>query len=123
MLHRQKMEESETESFTSEASRASTDLSSKTQSSMSSVFGDSSKRSSSPSSSPKSSKFSLPFRPRSGSSSDTEKQKKEDSLCRWLSNGTVVYKSVGLGLVDLVVGNKLVATASEMGVGTQIPGF
>jgi ornithine cyclodeaminase/alanine dehydrogenase-like protein (mu-crystallin family) len=56
--------------------------------------------------------------------SEKDKQKqKDDGLSRWLRDGTVVYKSVGVGLMDLVVGTKLVEVARQKGVGTQIEGF
>ncbi|RCI10294.1 hypothetical protein L249_8461 [Ophiocordyceps polyrhachis-furcata BCC 54312] len=64
----------------------------------------------------------MPFRKSSSSSSDGEK-KKEDSLARWLRDGTVVYKSVGLGIMDLVVGMQLIKLARSKGIGTQIEGF
>lgn len=60
---------------------------------------------------------------RSSSQRSTEKHKKEDALARWLRDGTVVYKSVGLGLMDLAVGMHLVELAKEKGIGTQVDGF
>ncbi|KAJ5550051.1 hypothetical protein N7535_002005 [Penicillium sp. DV-2018c] len=39
------------------------------------------------------------------------------------SGCNVVYKMVGMGLMDLVVGKKLLDVASEMGVGSYIQGF
>ncbi|GAO16323.1 hypothetical protein UVI_02017100 [Ustilaginoidea virens] len=54
---------------------------------------------------------------------ESDEGKKEDGLARWLRDGTVVYKSVGLGLMDLVVGMHLVKLANEKNVGTQIEGF
>ncbi|CAF3505092.1 hypothetical protein SNK03_009854 [Fusarium graminearum] len=59
----------------------------------------------------------------SSSSLDKEKRKSEDSLCQWLRDGTVVYKSVGLGLMDLVVGTHLIGFANKKNVGTRIDGF
>lgn len=47
----------------------------------------------------------------------------EKGLQKWLESGNVVYKSVGLGLMDLVTGGDLVALARERGVGTVIPDF
>lgn len=62
-----------------------------------------------------------------GSSSDKsskkKKKKQEDHLCRWLQAGNVVYKSVGLGLMDLTVGMKVVEFARQKGVGTLVDGF
>lgn len=79
------------------------------------------------SASPSRTSFSLPFRRRgSGSSdatSDSGKKKKEDAMSRWLRDGTVVYKSVGLGLMDLVVGMHIIKLAKEKDVGTQVGGF
>jgi ornithine cyclodeaminase/alanine dehydrogenase-like protein (mu-crystallin family) len=47
----------------------------------------------------------------------------EKGLQKWLESGNVVYKSVGLGLMDLVTGGDLVALARERGVGTVVPDF
>ncbi|KAH9885560.1 ornithine cyclodeaminase [Xylariomycetidae sp. FL2044] len=47
----------------------------------------------------------------------------DDHLSRWLTTGNVVYKSVGLGLMDLVVGLEIVKLARETGVGTHVEGF
>ncbi|QSZ34689.1 hypothetical protein DSL72_007544 [Monilinia vaccinii-corymbosi] len=48
---------------------------------------------------------------------------KEDGMTRWLRNGNVIYKSVGMGLMDLVVGAELVRLARERGVGVCVEGF
>lgn len=44
-------------------------------------------------------------------------------LMEWLTRGNVIYKSVGLGLMDIVVGNELIAFANRRGVGTRIEHF
>ncbi|KAK4554634.1 hypothetical protein LTR86_008136 [Recurvomyces mirabilis] len=44
-------------------------------------------------------------------------------LMEWLTKGNVIYKSVGLGLMDVVVGNELVRMGRERGVGTTIEEF
>lgn len=44
-------------------------------------------------------------------------------LKEWLTRGNVIYKSVGLGLMDVVVGNGLIDFARERGVGTTIENF
>lgn len=67
-------------------------------------------------------------RTNSTSSSATRKKskkqtEKEHDMCRWLSTGNVVYKSVGMGLMDLVVGSDLVTLARERGVGAVVPDF
>lgn len=104
-------------------------------SAMSSVFGSSEKRSmsstrsSSRTPSPSTARTSLSFHRRSSShSGDARKKKdakaaKEDRLARWLQGGNVIYKSVGLGLMDLAVGIKLIQLAREKCVGTHIEGF
>ncbi|KAK6855310.1 hypothetical protein PG995_008842 [Apiospora arundinis] len=46
-----------------------------------------------------------------------------DHLARWLTSGNVIYKSVGLGLMDLVVGNEIIRLAKEKGVGHHIENF
>lgn len=131
MLHRLAIEESDAETASSQASIASgvssIDINDRTPS-ISTVFGNSSSsRPTSPVGSPGSSmsKLSSPFhfRKNSGSSSDSEKKKKEDTLVRWLRDGTVIYKSVGLGLMDLVVGMHLVKVANEKNIGTSVEGF
>ena len=44
-------------------------------------------------------------------------------LKEWLTKGNVIYKSVGLGLMDVVVGNGIVEFARDRGVGTTIDNF
>ena len=47
----------------------------------------------------------------------------EKGLREWLMKGNVVYKSVGLGLMDVCVGEDLVNLAREKGVGGVVEGF
>ncbi|KAF2431703.1 NAD(P)-binding protein [Tothia fuscella] len=47
----------------------------------------------------------------------------DGGLGEWLTKGNVVYKSVGLGLMDVVVGGELVRLADERGVGTRLERF
>lgn len=47
----------------------------------------------------------------------------DKSLHEWLCRGNVIYKSVGLGLMDVTVGGDLVRVADERGVGTIIDNF
>ncbi|KAI9729639.1 MAG: hypothetical protein M1818_008442 [Claussenomyces sp. TS43310] len=49
--------------------------------------------------------------------------RKEDAMSRWLGEGNVIYKSVGMGLMDLVVGGDLLNLAVSKGIGTTIPQF
>ena len=71
--------------------------------------------------------FSLKARSLSTSSQGGKKKKKQteqqDQMSRWLSDGNVVYKSVGMGLMDLTVGSELVRIARRKGVGTTVKGF
>jgi ornithine cyclodeaminase/alanine dehydrogenase-like protein (mu-crystallin family) len=74
-------------------------------------------------------KPSLSLKKRSLSASSQSGRKKkpqteaQDQMCRWLSGGNVIYKSVGMGLMDLVVGGALVKMAREKGVGTTVREF
>ncbi|KAJ4422270.1 hypothetical protein N0V82_003131 [Gnomoniopsis sp. IMI 355080] len=137
MLRKMKMDEessSDSSSFLSSEASSSTpvsefeklDLSSGP--SMSSVFrpsedGGTSQPSSRPSSPARSSSSIFHRRKSSHGSGDRKKQEKEDHLCRWLQAGNVIYKSVGLGLMDLTVGIKTIEFARQKGVGTHVDGF
>jgi hypothetical protein len=87
-----------------------------------------SRESSSPSRQSSRSSFSFK-RNRTGSTSSLKKpkveqeQEKDHRMCSWLSTGNVIYKSVGMGLMDVVVGGDLVRIARERGVGVNIPDF
>ncbi|KAI0836317.1 ornithine cyclodeaminase [Hypoxylon sp. FL0890] len=59
-----------------------------------------------------------------GTDDQAHKQPAHDHhLSRWLTVGNVIYKSVGLGLMDLVVGFEVVRLARERGLGSHIEGF
>ncbi|KAF7719954.1 Uncharacterized protein PECH_005811 [Penicillium ucsense] len=45
------------------------------------------------------------------------------SLREWIERGNLIYKSVGLGLMDLVTGGDLVRLARARGVGTTVEDF
>lgn len=47
----------------------------------------------------------------------------DKSLQEWLCRGNVIYKGVGLGLMDVTVGGHLVRLADERGLGTRIENF
>jgi ornithine cyclodeaminase/alanine dehydrogenase-like protein (mu-crystallin family) len=51
------------------------------------------------------------------------KKRKDDQMASWLEVGNVIYKSVGLGLMDLTVGTYLIQYAKEKEVGSHIDGF
>ncbi len=44
-------------------------------------------------------------------------------LQRWLESGFVVYKSVGIGVMDIAIGGHLLQLARQKGVGLHIPSF
>lgn len=142
MLHRIKMDE---ESSSDASSRLSTDTSTTLSStptteldkldltsnpSMSTIFP-SSEDSGSPSRPATPSRHSsfansLFHRRKSSHGSERESKKKkdrDDHMCRWLQAGNVIYKSVGLGLMDLTVGMKMIELARIKGVGTHVEGF
>ncbi|KAF2793877.1 NAD(P)-binding protein [Melanomma pulvis-pyrius CBS 109.77] len=56
-----------------------------------------------------------------------KKQKEPDAgdggMMEWLQKGNVIYKSVGLGLMDVQVGMDLVRLADDRGIGTRIENF
>jgi hypothetical protein len=54
---------------------------------------------------------------------DRAKQTRNDHLARWLTSGNVIYKSVGLGLMDLIVGLDIIKIATEKGLGSHIENF
>lgn len=60
---------------------------------------------------------------RSSSTDSRKGVRKNDAMSKWLSDGNVIYKSVGMGLMDLVVGSDLVSLARKNGIGTTIPKF
>lgn len=137
MLRKMKMDEessSDSSSFLSSEASSTTPVSEfeklelSTGPSMSSVFrpsddGSSSRPSSRPSSPSRSGGSIFHRRKSSHGSGDRKKQEKEDHLCRWLQAGNVIYKSVGLGLMDLTVGIKVIEFAKQKGVGTHVAGF
>lgn len=137
MLRKMKMDEessSDSSSFLSSEASSSTPVSEfekldlTSGSSMSSVFrpsedGSTSQPNSRPSSPSRRGSSVFHRRNSSHGSGDRKKQEKEDHLCRWLQAGNVIYKSVGLGLMDLTVGIKVIEFAKQKGVGTHVDGF
>lgn len=144
MLHRIRQDESEMSDVSSlnSSSNLSSDFEkldvSSTPSSMSTVFGSGSgsetpARSPSRTSSPhrrsnsgffhRRSSSQGPASPSASSASEQRQKTKDDHLARWLTYGNVIYKSVGLGLMDLTVGMDLIRFAKDRGVGSHIDGF
>lgn len=61
---------------------------------------------------------------KSGSSGGGDVVRNDDGgLQQWLQRGNVVYKSVGVGLMDVVVGMEVVRLAEERGIGTSFEDF
>ena len=50
-------------------------------------------------------------------------KKGDAQLANWLQRGNVIYKSVGLGLMDLTVGMHVVELSVAKGIGSHIEGF
>ncbi|KAK2627317.1 hypothetical protein QTJ16_003283 [Diplocarpon rosae] len=75
--------------------------------------------------------FSLRSRSRGGSMSSQngniwgrkDQTVEQDQMSRWLSSGNVIYKSVGMGLMDLVVGGEVVKLARKRNIGTTLRDF
>jgi ornithine cyclodeaminase/alanine dehydrogenase-like protein (mu-crystallin family) len=69
--------------------------------------------------------FSLHSRSASMSSQRRKKiqTEKEDQMSRWLSGGNVIYKSVGMGLMDLIVGSDVIKLAREKNIGVTVDQF
>lgn len=127
MLHRQAAEESSLDASTPSSEFERLDIDDRSSSSTSSPFND--RHNGSQPASPsahidndsRKPSFTFPFH-RSSSSSDHQ-EKKDNELVQWLRDGNVIYKSVGLGLLDLVVGSVLMQVANDKGIGTKIEGF
>jgi ornithine cyclodeaminase/alanine dehydrogenase-like protein (mu-crystallin family) len=54
---------------------------------------------------------------------DKKEGEGDGGLMEWLMKGNVIYKSVGLGLMDVQVGMDVVRLADDRGVGTRIENF
>ena len=54
---------------------------------------------------------------------EVDVQLSDGGLHDWLQRGNVIYKSVGIGLMDVVVGLEIVRLAEERGVGTTFEDF
>ncbi|KAF2999726.1 hypothetical protein E8E13_003998 [Curvularia kusanoi] len=46
-----------------------------------------------------------------------------EGLEKWLRDGFVVYKSVGVGVMDIAIGSKLLELAGEKGLGARVEDF
>jgi ornithine cyclodeaminase/alanine dehydrogenase-like protein (mu-crystallin family) len=72
-------------------------------------------------------KGSFSLRSRNSSARPVDRKKKqtekEDQMCAWLSSGNVIYKSIGMGLMDLVVGADIVRIARARKIGITVDEF
>ena len=48
---------------------------------------------------------------------------KTEGLKGWLESGFVIYKSVGVGIMDIAIGKHLIELASSKGIGCTLPSF
>jgi len=59
-----------------------------------------------------------------GSSAPLDEHKNDVKRIRkWLTKGNVIYKSVGLGLMDLTIGLSVIDFAKKKGVGSHVDNF
>jgi len=49
--------------------------------------------------------------------------RKDEGVQEWLEEGFVVYKSVGVGIMDIAIGKALMELAAEKGVGVHLDSF
>jgi ornithine cyclodeaminase/alanine dehydrogenase-like protein (mu-crystallin family) len=49
--------------------------------------------------------------------------RKDEGMQKWLEEGFVVYKSVGVGIMDIAIGKALMELAAEKGVGVHLDSF
>lgn len=49
--------------------------------------------------------------------------RKVESVQNWLEEGFLVYKSVGVGIMDIAIGKALMELAAEKGVGVRLDSF
>ncbi|KAH8880834.1 shikimate 5-dehydrogenase [Thozetella sp. PMI_491] len=54
---------------------------------------------------------------------ETGEQNEKDRLAGWLKSGMVVYKSVGMGIMDISISRAILKLASSRGVGERIDNF
>ena len=64
--------------------------------------------------------FHIRRRTSSTGSEGSRKKERQDPMAMWLAKGNVIYKSVGMGAMDLSVGMHLIKFAREKNVGTHI---
>jgi phosphoribosylformylglycinamidine synthase len=49
--------------------------------------------------------------------------RKDENVQKWLEEGFVVYKSVGVGIMDIAIGKALMELAKEKGIGVHLDSF
>ncbi|KAJ2906480.1 hypothetical protein MKZ38_001461 [Zalerion maritima] len=58
-----------------------------------------------------------------GSTTTAEGEGGDDEMTKWLREGNVIYKCVGIGVMDLSVGMHIIELAKERGIGTHVEWF
>jgi ornithine cyclodeaminase/alanine dehydrogenase-like protein (mu-crystallin family) len=58
-----------------------------------------------------------------GKIQELRQEDKPEGLESWLENGFVIYKSVGVGIMDIAIGSKLLGLAEEKGRGVRLNDF
>ncbi|KAH7087411.1 hypothetical protein FB567DRAFT_345301 [Paraphoma chrysanthemicola] len=58
-----------------------------------------------------------------GSIQELRQGENPEGLERWLEDGFVIYKSVGMGIMDIAIGSKLLELAEEKGRGVHLDDF
>lgn len=58
-----------------------------------------------------------------GKIQELRESEKSKGLETWLTNGFVIYKSVGVGIMDIAIGSKLLKLAKEKGRGVHLNDF
>lgn len=54
---------------------------------------------------------------------NSKERSEEEGLTKWLEEGLVVFKSVGIGIMDIAVGSSLLHLANGKGICTTVPHF
>lgn len=58
-----------------------------------------------------------------GKIQDLRSRESPEGLEKWLEDGFVIYKSVGVGIMDIAIGSKLLSLAKEKGRGVHLDDF
>lgn len=67
--------------------------------------------------------FHMPLLRKHKETKESKESESTQALRRWLAGGDVLLKSVGLPLIDVVIGRELLRLAEEKGIGVRIEDF